>query len=83
MEQILAKESKRLSEVLNYGGSLDIIIDRAATEIEKLKEEKEKLISALGDLSFECFSSCGLPTAPSMTTYNRTFKVLEAARNRD
>lgn len=39
----------------------------------------EEVLTALGDLSFECFASIGT-ARPSVETYNRTFSVLEKYR---
>lgn len=40
---------------------------------------REELLTALEDLSFECFGAIGT-CAPSLATYNRTFQVLQKYR---
>lgn len=45
----------------------------------KLLEQRNDAIKALGDLSFECFAGIGL-TQPSLKTYNETFKTLDRLR---
>lgn len=46
------------------------------------REELREVMLALEDLSFDCFSPVGPPQAPRMSTYNRTFDVLDRHRKR-
>lgn len=48
--------------------------------IERLTEQRVRLVKALGDLSFECFGGGFGTCQPSVKTYNETFAVLDEIR---
>ena len=49
-------------------------------EIDRLTEQRDRLLKALGDLSFECFGGGVGTCQPSVKTYNDTFAVLDEIR---
>jgi len=51
----------------------------AEAQMIKHEENAKELWQALDDLSFECFGAIGT-MAPSIDTYNRTFKVVDKLR---
>ena len=58
---------------------IDQIHEQQST-IDKLAYQRDRLLKALGDLSFECFGG-GIGTCqPSVKTYNDTFAVLDEIR---
>lgn len=64
----------------------DHLAERAETirqqqaEIDRLTEQRDRLLGALGDLSFECFGGGVGTCQPSVKTYNDTFAVLDEIR---
>lgn len=62
--------------VCDEGGGQYCAMERRATKAETQLAEA---VNALGDLSFECFAVFDT-RKPSMTTYNRTFTVLDELR---
>ncbi len=55
-------------------------IRQQQAEIDRLTEQRDRLLKALGDLSFECFGGGVGTCQPSVKTYNDTFAVLDEIR---
>jgi hypothetical protein len=59
---------------------LEETIRQQQAEIDRLTEQRDRLLKALGDLSFECFGGGVGTCQPSIKTYNETFAVLDEIR---
>lgn len=82
LDQIsIQREKDMLVKSLQYDGSVDVLMERAALEIDRLKEDRNILVAALGDLSFECFGIFSTHP-PSIETYNKTFAVYQQFKDR-
>lgn len=55
-------------------------IRQQKAEIDRLTGQRDRLLKALGDLSFECFGGGVGTCQPSIKTYNETFAVLDEIR---